>query len=115
MPISAVTKKESGTLVGIAGQVSSDGAGDILYWGDASAQARYCFEQIEAGLQMLGGSLGDVVEVTAFHTDPRDWEDVAAAAREALAGNRPAWTSVGTTGLYQEGYLHEIHALAAIE
>ena len=115
MPISAGTKKESGTLVGIAGQVSSDGAGDILYWGDASAQARYCFEQIEAGLQMLGGSLGDVVEVTAFHTDPRDWEDVAAAAREALAGNRPAWTSVGTTGLYQEGYLHEIHALAAIE
>jgi enamine deaminase RidA (YjgF/YER057c/UK114 family) len=115
MPISAVTKKESGTLVGIAGQVSSDGAGEILHWGDASAQARYCFEQIEAGLQMLGGSLSDVVEVTAFHKDPRDWEDVAAAAREALAGNRPAWTSVGTTGLYQEGYLHEIHALAVIE
>jgi len=115
LPISAVTKKESGTLVGIAGQVSSDGAGDILHWGDASAQARYCFEQIAAGLEMLGGSLADVVEVTAFHKDPRDYEDVAAAAREALAGNEPAWTSVGTTGLYQEGYLHEIHALAVIE
>jgi len=115
MPISAVTKKESGKLVGIAGQVSSDGAGDILYAGDPGAQARYCFEQIGAGLEMLGGSLADVVEVTAFHKDPRDWEDVAAAAVEALGDNSPAWTSVGTTGLYQEGYLHEIHALAVIE
>lgn len=115
MPISAVTKKESGRLIGIAGQVSSDGTGKILYAGDARAQAEYCFSQIEAGLELLGGSLADLVEVTAYHKDPRDWEDVADAARDALGDNRPAWTSVGTTGLYQEGYLHEIHALAVIE
>jgi len=115
MPISGVTKKESGKLVGIAGQVSSDGDGKILYAGDARAQASYCFEQIGRGLELLGGSLADLVEVTAFHKDIRDWEDVAAAAGEALGGGDPAWTSVGTTGLYQEGYLHEIHALAVIE
>jgi enamine deaminase RidA (YjgF/YER057c/UK114 family) len=115
LPISAVTKKESGKLVGIAGQVSSDGDGDILHAGDVRAQARYCLEQIAAGLEMLGGSLADVVEVTAFHKDHRDWEDVAAEAKEALGTGSPAWTSVGTTGLYQEGYLHEIHALAVIE
>jgi enamine deaminase RidA (YjgF/YER057c/UK114 family) len=115
MPISGVTKKESGKLVGIAGQVSSDGDGEILHWGDARAQASYCFEQIGAGLELLGGSLADVVEVTAFHKDIRDADDVAAAAREALGTSDPAWTSVGTTGLYQEGYLHEIHALAVIE
>lgn len=115
MPISGVTKKESGKLVGIAGQVSSDGDGKILYAGDAGAQASYCFEQIGRGLELLGGSLADVTEVTAFHKDFRDFEDVAAAAREALGDNDPAWTSVGTTGLYQEGYLHEIHALAVIQ
>lgn len=115
MPISAVTKKESGVLVGIAGQVSSDGDGEILHRGDARAQAEYCLAQIDAGLGMLGGSLADVVEVTAFHKDTRDWEDVADAARVAFGACRPAWTSVGTTGLYQEGYLHEIHALAVIE
>jgi enamine deaminase RidA (YjgF/YER057c/UK114 family) len=114
MPISGVTKKEGGTLVGIAGQVSSDGDGEILHAGDARAQASYCFEQIAAGLELIGGSLADVVEVTAFHMDFRDWEDVAAAAREALRAGDHAWTSVGTTGLYQEGYLHEIHALAVI-
>jgi enamine deaminase RidA (YjgF/YER057c/UK114 family) len=115
MPISGVTKKESGKLVGIAGQVSSDGDGTILYAGDARAQAIYCFEQIGRGLELLGGSLEDLVEVTAFHKDIRDSEDVAAAAREALGEKDPAWTSVGTTGLYQEGYLHEIHALAVIQ
>jgi enamine deaminase RidA (YjgF/YER057c/UK114 family) len=115
MPISGVTKKESGKLVGIAGQVSSDGDGEILHWGDPSAQATYCLEQIGAGLELLGGSLADVVEVTAFHKDIRDADDVVAAAREALGTADPAWTSVGTTGLYQEGYLHEIHALAVIE
>ncbi len=115
MAISGVTKKEGGKLVGIAGQVSSDGDGKILYAGDARAQASYCFEQIAKGLELLGGSLADVVEVTAFHKDIRDWEDVAAAAREALGDGDPAWTSVGTTGLYQEGYLHEIHALAVIQ
>jgi enamine deaminase RidA (YjgF/YER057c/UK114 family) len=115
MPISGVTKKESGRLVGIAGQVSSDGDGKILYAGDARAQASYCLEQIGRGLELLGGSLGDLVEVTAFHKDIRDWEDVTAAAREALGEGDPAWTSVGTTGLYQEGYLHEIHALAVIQ
>jgi enamine deaminase RidA (YjgF/YER057c/UK114 family) len=115
MPISAVTRKESGKLVGIAGQVSSDGDGEILHWGDPGAQARYCLAQIDDGLRMLGGSLADVVEVTAFHKEIRDWEEVAAAAGEAFGSEHPAWTSVGTTGLYQEGYLHEIHALAVIE
>jgi enamine deaminase RidA (YjgF/YER057c/UK114 family) len=115
MPISGVTKKASGKLVGIAGQVSSDGDGKILYAGDAAAQASYCFEQIGKGLELFGGSLADLVEVTAFHKDIRDWEDVTAAAREALGEGDPAWTSVGTTGLYQEGYLHEIHALAVIQ
>jgi enamine deaminase RidA (YjgF/YER057c/UK114 family) len=115
MPISAVTKKEGGSLVGIAGQVSSDGDGEILHRGDAGAQAEYCFSQIAAGLEMLGGSLADVVEVTAFHKDLRDADAVADAARDAFGDSRPVWTSVGTTGLYQEGYLHEIHALAVME
>jgi enamine deaminase RidA (YjgF/YER057c/UK114 family) len=115
MPIAGVTKKPSGKLVGIAGQVSSDGDGEILHRGDARAQAEYCLQQIGDGLQMLGGSLADVVEVTAYHKDPRDWEQVADAAREAFGADHPAWTSVGTTGLYQEGYLHEIHALAVVE
>jgi enamine deaminase RidA (YjgF/YER057c/UK114 family) len=115
LPIAGVVKKESGTLVGIAGQVSSDGEGEILHAGDVRAQAAYCFQQLGDGLEMLGGSIADIVEVTAYHKDPRDWEVVSDVAAGVFGDERPAWTSVGTTGLYQEGYLHEIHALAVIE
>jgi enamine deaminase RidA (YjgF/YER057c/UK114 family) len=59
--------------------------------------------------------LADVVEITAFHKDPRDWEAVAREGGAFFADGGPAWTSIGTTGLFQEGYLHEIHALAVVD
>jgi enamine deaminase RidA (YjgF/YER057c/UK114 family) len=115
LPVSGVTRKPRGRLVGISGQVASDGDGEIVHAGDPEAQARYAFEQIHAGLEMLGGSIRDVVEITAFHKDPRDWRVVAEVGREFFTGAEPAWTSIGTTGLFNEGYLHEIHALAVID
>ena len=115
MKIAGVSKKEEGTFVGIAGQVSSDGDGEIMYWGDVAAQAEYCLQQLDDCLQLHGGSVADIVEVTAYHKDPRDWETVTEVAAGVFGDSRPAWTSVGCTGLYQEGYLHEIHALAVIE
>ena len=115
MKIAGVSKKEGGTFVGIAGQVSSDGDGEIMHSGDVAAQAEYCLQQLDDCLQLHGGSVADIVEVTAYHKDPRDWETVTEVAAGVFGDNRPAWTSVGCTGLYQEGYLHEIHALAVIE
>jgi enamine deaminase RidA (YjgF/YER057c/UK114 family) len=115
LPVSGVTRKPGGRLVGISGQVASDGAGEIVHAGDPEAQARYGLEQIAAGLELLGGSLADVVEVTAFHKDPRSWRVAAEVGGEMFDGAEPAWTAVGTTGLFREGYLHEIHALAVLD
>jgi enamine deaminase RidA (YjgF/YER057c/UK114 family) len=115
LPVSGVTRKPGGRIVGISGQVSSDGDGEIVFSGDPAAQGRYAFEQIRDGLEMLGASLADVVEITAFHKDPRDWRAVAEEGRAFFADGGPAWTSIGTTGLFQEGYLHEIHALAVVD
>ena len=115
MPIAGVVKKESGTFVGISGQVSSDGDGEIVFGGDVRAQATYCLQQLADGLELLGGSIANIVEVTAYHKDPRDWEVVSEVAAGVFGEKRPTWTSIGTTGLYKEGYLHEIHALAVIE
>ena len=115
LPVSGVTRKPGGRLVGISGQVASDGAGEIVHAGDPRAQARYALEQIGAGLELLGGSLSDVVEITAFHKDPRNWRVAAEVGAELFAGAGPAWTAVGTTGLFKEGYLHEIHALAVLD
>ncbi len=113
--IGGASKKKNGRLVGIAGQVASDGQKNIIARGDTAAQARYCFGQINGVLEKLGGSLENVVEITSFHKDPRAWEIVMEVGKEVFKpGKGPAWTTVGATGLYLEGYLHEIYALAMI-
>jgi enamine deaminase RidA (YjgF/YER057c/UK114 family) len=113
--ISGATKKAGGRLIGISGQVASDGEQNIIAPGDTAAQARYCFGQIEGVLAKHGASLDNIVEITSFHKDPRAWEIVMAVGQELFPKERaPAWTPVGSTGLYLEGYLHEIYALAMI-
>jgi enamine deaminase RidA (YjgF/YER057c/UK114 family) len=114
-PISGGTKKEGGSLVAISGEVASDGDGLVTTPGDTARQARYAFNRIREVLEMFGASMENVVEITSFHKDPRAWEIVMDVGRDYfdVAGG-PAWTPVGTTGLWNEGYLHEIYALAVV-
>ena len=115
LPISGGTRKDSGSLIGISGEVASDGDGNIVSPGDTASQARYAFDRIKETLEMFGASMDNVVEVTSFHKDPRAWEIVMKVGEEYFRkGQEPAWTPVGMTGLYKEGYLHEIYALAVI-
>jgi enamine deaminase RidA (YjgF/YER057c/UK114 family) len=103
-------------LVGIAGEVASDGEGTIIGPGDTARQARYAFDRIAEVMEMHGGSITDVVEVTSFHKDPRAWQIVHETARDYFpSGAEPAWTPVGTTGLWNPGYLHEIYALGVLD
>ncbi|MGD9535837.1 MAG: Rid family hydrolase [Alphaproteobacteria bacterium] len=113
--VSGATRKKGGRLLGISGQVASDGKKNIIARGDTAEQARYCFGQIRGVLEKHGASLDDVVEITSFHKDPRAWEIVMEVGKEVFKpGRGPAWTPVGATGLYLEGYLHEIYALAMV-
>lgn len=112
--ISGATMKEGGTFVGLAGEVASDGDGNITTPGDTAAQARYAFARLIESVEMLGGSAESIVEVTGFHKDPRAWEIVQREGAEIFGDHKPAWTPVGVTGLFKEGYVHEIHALAVL-
>ena len=115
LPVAGGSMKKGGSLIGVAGQVASDGDGVIVGTGDIAAQTSYDFDQIELILEGFGAGLADVVEIISFHKDPRDIPLVMdAASRRFEAGAGPAWTATGTTGLWQEGYLHEIHALAVV-
>jgi enamine deaminase RidA (YjgF/YER057c/UK114 family) len=115
LPVSGGSMKKGGSLIGVAGQVASHGDGTIVGAGDVAAQTSYDFDQIELILDGFGAGLSDVVEIISFHKDPRAIPEVMAAARGRFAaGAGPAWTATGTTGLWQEGYLHEIHALAVV-
>jgi enamine deaminase RidA (YjgF/YER057c/UK114 family) len=113
--IAGAAKMKEGRLIGISGQVASDGARNIVAQGDPAAQARYCFSQIRGVLEKHGAGLDDVVEIVSFHKDPRAWQQVMAVGAEIWPkGRGPAWTPIGCTGLYLEGYQHEIYALAMV-
>ena len=113
--ISGASRKAEGRLIGISGQVASDGEQNIIARGDVASQAHYCFSQIRGVLEKHGAGLDDIVEIVSFHKDPRAWETVMAVGSELFAqGRGPAWTPIGCTGLYLEGYLHEIYAIAMV-
>jgi len=57
-------------------------------------------------------TMDDIVDVRSFHKDTRWAPVVADVAREFFGSTLPAWTYGGMQGLWFEGYLHEIAAIA---
>ena len=114
-PNSGGSRKEQGMLIAMAGEVASDGEGNVTTPGDTLNQARYVFRRLREVVEMHGSSMDKIVEVTSFHKDHRAWEIVMQAGREFFdQESPPAWTPVGAIGLWNPGYLHEIHALAVV-
>lgn len=114
-PIAGGARKEQGSLITIAGQVASASDGGIVAPGDPEGQAAYAFDCMRELLEGFGATMDDIVEVSSFQKDPRTWERVMeVGARYFPPGQGPAWTSVSMPGLWIEGYLLEISALAMV-
>ncbi len=115
LPISGATMKEGGHLIAVAGHVASDPDARIVAPGDVAGQVRYVFESMRDSLAGLGASLDDVVEVTSFYKEPRAWPTILEVGREYFpAEHGPAWTLAAVPGLWEEGFLAEISALAVL-
>jgi len=83
--------------------------------GDASAQARRCFEIIQAALEEAGSSISDVVRTRIFLTEISDWEKVAEVHGEFFRDVRPASTIVQVASLIEPDWLVEIEADAVVD
>jgi enamine deaminase RidA (YjgF/YER057c/UK114 family) len=107
---SAATR--SGDLLFVSGQVGSreDGSPEP----DLEAQVRLAFRNLEAVLEAAGCALGDIVDVTTFHTDPATQIDSVMAVRNEVFDRAPYpnWTAVGVTWL--AGFDFEIKVIARI-
>jgi enamine deaminase RidA (YjgF/YER057c/UK114 family) len=115
LPVAGGARKAGGSLVAIAGQVACGADGNVVGRGDFTEQARYVLRAMREVLEGFDATMEDVVSVTSFHQDIRSWPEVAAVAREEFGSSRErAWTAVGVAGLWMEGYLHEISALALV-
>jgi enamine deaminase RidA (YjgF/YER057c/UK114 family) len=101
----AVTVSGPGRTVYVSGNISPHGS--------LAEQTNGCFDQIEAALAPLGGSLAHVVRITAFLTSLAEYGEYARVRGERFGANLPASAAVQVAGLLQ-GALIEIDAVAFI-
>ena len=74
-----------GTLVYTSGVVARDAKARIQGRGDIRRQTRQCLKNIENIIRAGGGSLKDLVKVTVFLRDLRDYAGMNEVRREVLA------------------------------
>ncbi|MFC0437915.1 RidA family protein [Kutzneria buriramensis] len=105
----------TGRFVAISGQVALDEQGDVVGAGDAAAQARQVFANLQRCLAAAGATFDDVVKFTFYLTDIRHLPAVR-EARDAYvnASRPPASSAVQVTSLVRPELLLEIEAFAVI-
>ncbi len=79
---------------------------------DVAAQARRCFEIIEAALHDLGSGLEEVVRTRMYLIDPTDAGAVGGVHAEVLGAAQPVATMVVVAGLLDPRWRVEIEAEA---
>lgn len=99
-------------LLFVSGQVPIDPNGNLVGEGDVVQQTRQVFDNIDAILKRAGGTLQNVVKVTAYLTDIGMFQEYNHARAEILKGHRPASTTVVVAGLAITGLLVEVDAIA---
>ena len=104
-----------GNLISISGTAPIGPDRQTVNPGNPSAQARRCFEIIQAALEDAGSSLFDVVRTRVFLTNIDDWEKVGQVHGEFFRDVRPACTMVQVSRFIDPDWLVEIEADAVID
>jgi len=105
---------EPGKLLFIAGQTASDKNGNVVGKGDIEAQAKQVFENIQAVLEDVGGSLDNLVMTTTYITDIKYREGYGLVRNQFYKGTPPTSTLVVVSGLANPDYMIEIASVAAL-
>ncbi len=104
-----------GDTLYIAGQVALDEELRLVGPGDAEAQARQTWKNIQKVVEAAGGKLTDVIKVTTFVADVADMDAIQKVRRELFPdGDYPIATMVQAAKLGLPGLLLETEAIAVI-
>jgi enamine deaminase RidA (YjgF/YER057c/UK114 family) len=106
---------QGGRIVWLAGETTlADLQGKDIK-GDFEAQTRTVFALIEQTLKRAGGSLKDIVSMTAYLTDARNGATFAKVRTEMFPDRKfPASAQITVSNLAVPGMLIEIQAIAVI-
>jgi len=98
----------------LAGQVSTDGDGNVIGEGDMGAQVRQVLENMKQVLASQGADFSNVVKITIYTTDVEAYRKTGDIRREYWADIAPASTLVQIERLAQPVFLVEIEATAIV-
>lgn len=107
-----------GRTLFIAGQTAQDTEGRITLVGDLVGQFRHALANVGAVVGARGGTLRDLVKVTFYVVDKRDYRakarEIGSVYREMMDGHWPATTLVEVRALWDDDALVEIDAIAVL-
>lgn len=104
-----------GRWVAIAGQVALDANAELVGPGDAAAQARQVFANLDACLKAAGATFDQVVKLGIYVTDLAVLPAIRTARDEYVdTANPPASTAVQVVALFRPDVLLEIEAFAIV-
>jgi enamine deaminase RidA (YjgF/YER057c/UK114 family) len=108
---------KTGNTVYIAGQISMGTDGNVVGKGDAEAQARQIWRNIEAAVKAAGGSgLQNVVKTTTYVTNIEYAGGVRRAREDVFrSSNPPTSTLLVVSALASPDYMVEIEAIAVVD
>ena len=116
---SHIAKVNSGTIVYLAGQVSSGASGNLIGEGNFEAQVEQVFRNLKIAVEAAGGTMADIVKLNIYLVAEVDQADVpklrAIRDRYVNIEKPPASTLVVVSRLARPGWLVEIEAIAALE
>ena len=104
-----------GNTVYIAGQLARDQSGRTIHAGDAEAQTRLVWANLETAVKAAGGKLTDIVKTNTYVVGAENLPKVR-AGRLAVQPpeGRPTSTTVVVAGLADPDALVEVEAIAII-
>ncbi len=97
-PFSPAVRDDEGRVY-TSGQVAQDPASGRLIEGDVAAQTEQIFDNLEAVLEAAGKSLSDVVKVSVFLTDMRNFAAMNEVYARRVPAPYPARTTIGVASL----------------
>ena len=101
-----------GNILYISGQIALDPEGNIVGKDDMKAQSERVYENIDALLKKAGGTMENVVKITAFLTDMNRFAEYNEVRGKVFKGRHPASSTVAITALAFKGLLVEVEAVA---
>ncbi len=102
------------SLIFLSGQLSRNADGITVGHGDMAEQTRQAIRNMDTVLKVAGGSLEDIVAMTVYTTDMREFKDIVEARMEFFKKNLPTSTIVEVNHLSEPGLLIELQAIAAL-